>query len=143
MVQDDDADGNVLFRREDNDGDGVVDNLWAYSYDGEGHLVTLQRDDGNDGTIDFVVHDAYDAEGYRVNREDDANAGGTVDSRETYAYDADGNLASISFHAEADGMMPPGGPPATTRTQTRSPSDRMPMPTGSTTTPRRGSTTAT
>lgn len=106
---------NTQTVEQDNNGDGIIDNIIAYTYgyDTAGNQVSLlyESDVDADGTIDQIRNDTrtYDAAGnlLTLDNDQDNGADGIIDRSTSYGYtyDAAGNLLArlVSYDNDANG----------------------------------------
>lgn len=73
----------------DADGDGVPDEVWAWTF-ADGRAVAAEVDEGGDGTVDVVWSFAYDALGRIVDEAGDRGSDGSIDERRVREWDVDG-----------------------------------------------------
>ena len=81
-----DASGAPIFREQDTDGDGTIDQRITWTRDAEGKRLTEEHD-GN------------------ADPDDDIFADGLVDNRLSFTYNSDGDLARVDMDSDGNGQL--------------------------------------
>tara|TARA_Y100000385_G_scaffold68503_1_gene68394 strand:+ start:586 stop:2481 length:1896 start_codon:yes stop_codon:yes gene_type:complete len=99
-----DLDGNILKEERDDDGDGVSDLIYTYTYDAKGNKTREERDVNGDGKLDRIYTYTYDSNGNQTRTEVDTDGDGAADEISTYTYDSNGNQIRMESDYDGDGV---------------------------------------
>jgi hypothetical protein len=100
-----DADGKVLRVEFDENGDGTPDRIESYEYDARGNVTRLEVGEGTPENIVETIQYRYDAKGNQTEAESDFNGDGISDRLEFFEYDGDGHVIGGGTDENLEGTI--------------------------------------